>query len=694
MQTISAGDATKLAAYKRVNLKLYVGGAEIPVNIGSFTLTASVGNGDLSCGHSVASQVTFTVESKQLEWYLATHNDELIITHSGDSILARFDWRGATGCDLSVTWSVTAGTDYDLFTGRIETVTVAGGMATVVAKDALFWYGSEPLDISGMQSTVTAGTALTAIATAMGTTVDADTQTLVSGVSITDGFSSVSNKLNCSDAAGYVAGLFGGNAAIGRDGKLKIVQYTSSGFTSEPYSGECSAENRDYSVTGVSFNRTTTTKTTNADGTVSESSSPVTYSAGDGTLNLDNPLADQSAATRAYNALKTVTSRKGSFSYPMGIQIEPGDLITINSMDGTYPVAVCTHTLTIDGGVKSSDQSAGLGGLSRQSVPLTDQAEQDVSAYAPGRTGTLTKQVEELELELLKVKNLQAENATITSAKITELLADWANIGTAVINTLIANGVSAQWMKVTDSNGNIIFSADQNSHSVQMGGWTATKDELSSSGGGNTISLGNGQISANVVKLENSSSSTEMPTLAFYPRGDNTPMLSIAASGNSMAGYWASFYSPTDLTLDSNTALVLQGGAGSGPSGYSGVTIMGTCNHWGGIYPGSTESYSLGSSSLRWNNIYAKSVNIGGYPAVAKLTKTVSGSTSSSGNISLGLNGNYGILSVRRTDSSAICYPYWLTSGSLWYCHLTTSVASPTAITSTAVTLEVDYYAK
>ena len=167
------------------------------------------------------------------------------------------------------------------------------------------------------------------------------------------------------------------------------------------------------------------------------------------------------------------------------------------------------------------------------------------------------------------------EQLKVHRAEIEQLLADWANIGTAIIDTLIAEGISAQWMKVTDSSGNVIFSADQDSHSVKIGGWTATKDKLSSSGGGNTIALGSGQITANVIKLENSSSTDQMPTMSFYPRNGSNSMLDISAYGSSTAGYSSQLYSPTDLILRSPTGIILIAGTGQGPSGYGGVGIEG-----------------------------------------------------------------------------------------------------------------------
>lgn len=200
-------------------------------------------------------------------------------------------------------------------------------------------------------------------------------------------------------------------------------------------------------------------------------------------------------------------------------------------------------------------------------------------------------------------------------------------------------------------------------------------------------------ISANVVKLENSSNTEQMPTMSFYTRNGSSPMFDIAAYGTGMSGYGARLHSPTDLVLDSETALILQGGSGNGPSGYRGVTMEGYTEHYGNVAPGTSGSYNLGSSSLRWGTVYANAVDIGGYPAVARRTKTVTGTTNSSGNIALNLAvADYGVLCVYRSDATSICTPYYPTTVTGWYVHVTTTAGA--AVTSTSVTLVVDYYAK
>ena len=242
------------------------------------------------------------------------------------------------------------------------------------------------------------------------------------------------------------------------------------------------------------------------------------------------------------------------------------------------------------------------------------------------------------------------------------------------------------------------------------------------------------EIYAAEVKVINTSGSG-MPTMGFYPMNGSTAMLSLYASpaaegGSSMGGYYSTVSSPTDLALRSSRAIILSGTENPGPAGYTGVAVEGEFSVWGGpltlkgnFLPSAENAYDIGSSddrwryiysgtvnvagnvrpeatgtrylglaAYRWKNIYTDAVNIGGNPAVAKRTKTVSGTTSANANISLGLNSNYGILSVRNTAANHVCIPY-CTTGGAWYAKVA-AISNLDPAANTAVTLEVDYYAK
>lgn len=483
MQTISSEESNLLKAYNPVHLHLYISGALIPSELGRFNLTASVGDEETSCGNSVSSILQIETVAEQVVRALATQSGYLVNAQTGETIITTFNWsqqygataivpiiatqsgyalttqtgevisvqfvwKKLTGTGIKITWDVDGETEHNLFQGRIEKVTIAGGKATITAQDEIFWNGSKPFaKQSNFQSDVVASDVFGVIADTMKVPVNQSTESLLSSVTISGGFSSCRDTLPCCQAAGYIAALVGGNAVINRDGELAVVKYHAVDFETEPYSGEASAENVDYVVSGIGFARTYVDRTTNPDGTISESERRVIYQDGDGSLEMENPLADVGAAERAYAALRSFASRKGSFSFPMGIELEPGDLITVHSMDGDYPVAINTIEFSIDGGVRTTVHGGGqlypngvngtvaeepllrgnLRGVKSASSARTvgdGSSGTATEVQTTGRPGPITQRLNSLEEEVRRVKNLQAENAEIVSAKIQNLFAE------------------------------------------------------------------------------------------------------------------------------------------------------------------------------------------------------------------------------------------------------------------------------
>lgn len=143
----------------------------------------------------------------------------------------------------------------------------------------------------------------------------------------------------------------------------------------------------------------------NEDGTSSEEELVTEYGAGDGTLMVSNPLADQAAADRAFTALDSIHFRPGAYSFPGGLLLEPGDLITVHSMDGSYTVACVMLSMSFDGGVKTSVSCGGA-------VP------------EGGAQGAINQALATLYADFARLRTLVAENAQIVSAKISHLTSD------------------------------------------------------------------------------------------------------------------------------------------------------------------------------------------------------------------------------------------------------------------------------
>lgn len=590
MQTISSAELSLLESYSPVHLHLYVGGTEIPAKLSTFNLTSAVGDEALNCGNSVASVMQVGAVAEEIYRGLVTRDGKEIVTRLGEQIMAKFLWSGLVGSTIGITWDVDGSTEYNLFQGKIEKCVVNSGRAQITAQDELFWNGSKLFaGQSNYQTTVSAQTVLETIASEMGVTLNAATSSLASGVSIYNGFSSCRDQLQLYQAAGYVAGILGGNAVINRDGELAVVRYATASFSTEVYQGGSSAENENYAPSGVRFVRQITTRITNADGTISESDTIATYSAGDGSVEMENPLANKAAATRAFNALRTISSRKGTYSFPMGIQLEPGDVITVTTMDGTYPVAIVSQQLDIDGGVKSTVRGAGQmypngvnGTMTNTYTPTRnlmrsarllgetadEEDEPDTDAdeiFVPGRVGPVTQRLNSLELEMLKVKNLQAENAEITNANIQNIKAGNIDVDALFAKDIMATGSfqvnNGVWKLVQDTEGLTLESEASTGSLPSYGRLVAW------------------QSGCRMEVVQEASGAIK--NYGFLCNGGLTPAASMYAGQNGIT-VWEQVGTATDAT----------------------VAIDGSTKILGDVVPALSSEYSLGSTSLRWNYIY------------------------------------------------------------------------------------------
>lgn len=594
MQTISSADLSLLESYSPVHLHLYVGGTEIPAKLSTFNLTTAVGDEALNCGNSVASVMQVGAVAEEIYRGLVTRDGKEIVTCLGEQIMAKFLWNGLVGSTIGITWDVDGSTEYNLFQGKIEKCVVNSGRAQITAQDELFWNGSRLFaGQRNYQTTVSAQTVLETIASEMGVTLNAATSSLASDVSIYNGFGSCRDQLQLYQAAGYVAGILGGNAVINRDGELAVVRYATTSFSTEVYQGGSSAENENYAPSGVRFVRQITTRITNADGTISESDTIATYSAGDGSVEMENPLANKVAATRAYNALRSISSRKGTYSFPMGIQLEPGDVITVTTMDGTYPVAIVSQQLDIDGGVKSTVRGAGQmypngvnGTMTNTYTPtrnsmrsarlLGDTADEedepDTDAdeiFVPGHVGPVTQRLNSLELEMLKVKNLQAENAEITNANIQNIKAGNIDVDALLAQDATVTGQfevdNGSWQLLVDGTGFYLRRVTtQNSYAY------LTNKEL-------------------IFTTEQMGITGTLPP--YVDVGYFNTMFLCAGATTLATGLDSKLYVQGDT-------IFLQGSPNGTAARDCIVDVQGSMN------PNITAAFSLGATSQRWNYIY------------------------------------------------------------------------------------------
>lgn len=377
MQIVSNEVKSLLEHYAKVTLAVYIDGNLLECGISGAEYTPSCGSAEaFSIGNACAAGWKVSLAA------------------------ARPDLKGRR---IYVTWKVN-GTEYPLFTGQVEESKVTAGRTVVEAWDDMYYGGSKAFIPSAvMYDEIDAAEVFSALAEAIGVSVEQETLDTLSGIMVT-GLGALTEKSN-SAVAGYIAGLIGGNAIMTRSGLLAIRLLSKTGWETEPYSGGASAENNDFYVTGITLQREGIAITRNADGTTGEESQTVEFAAGDGTLMLSNPLADQAAADRVFETLESLVFRPGSYSFPGGILLDPGDIITVKSMDGSYSVAAVVITMTFDGGVKTSVSCGG-------------------TVKSGGAAGTINQALQALTADFARLRQLVAENATIVSARITKLSAD------------------------------------------------------------------------------------------------------------------------------------------------------------------------------------------------------------------------------------------------------------------------------
>lgn len=379
MQKVSDNVRLLLDRYAKITLAAYLDGAPIKANVGTCEVSYACGDAAaFSFGNACATQLSISLAASM---------------------------PGIKGKKLRVTWAVD-GTEYPLFDGKVEAAPITAGRTQVEAWDAMYYGGSDAfVPTWALQQSVDAAAAFSQIASAMGVTAAPDALERLAGITISGGLGHLAEETSNSAVVGYIAGLVGGNAMINRAGQLTVRLIQPVDYETQPYSGGASALGENFSVAGITLQREEIVTVPNEDGTSGEQELITEYGAGDGTLMVSNPLADQAAADRAFATLDGLSFRPGNYSFPGGLLLEPGDLITVHSMDGSYAVACIMLSMSFDGGVKTSTSCGGY-------------------AQEGGSQGAINQALATLYADFARLRTLVAENAQIVSAKISHLTSD------------------------------------------------------------------------------------------------------------------------------------------------------------------------------------------------------------------------------------------------------------------------------
>lgn len=370
MQSVSDDIKQLVDSYAKVTLAVYIDGQKLVTGIGEASYSAAcAGDDEFSFGNACAASMNITLAAS--------------LTVAKESL-------------FKVTWSVDE-TEFPLFTGKVKNAKTSAGRTSVEAWDDMYYAGSDSFVApSDLLTDCDAAAAWTAVASAMGVEPELATLTMLDGITITGGFADIASDATNSAVAGHIAGLVGGNALMTRAGLLAIRQYTAVDWRTEPYSGGANAESEDFAVTGITLQRE------EADSTNSGQTETSEYSAGDGSLLLANPLADQAAADRAYASLQTLSFRPGDYAFPGGLLLEPGDVFKVVSMDGTYDVAIGSISFSFDGGVRASVSSGGAedGGGSPGNINQTLKALFSKTTDLEGRYAQLRQTAGKVAVEV------------------------------------------------------------------------------------------------------------------------------------------------------------------------------------------------------------------------------------------------------------------------------------------------------
>lgn len=383
MQIINVEDESLLRNYAPITLIVDIGGSPGNFHTNSIQLNSACGDEDaFSFGNACATTVSTTIDG--------------VYPDIKDEV-------------LRIRWSVRNTQSYSLFNGWVTQVEISAGKTTIRAGDAMIVRGGNPMYISDrMRDHMTAEEGWIAVASQLDCFYSQDDANRLSAIGILNGFSSLPEEVSISAVAGYLAGLVGCNAVIDREGYLRLTgpsAASQTGSTFQGYSGGNTTNDKMFEVSGITMERTDLVTVRAEDGSISQEEQLSVYSAGDGSLLVKNPLADQVTADLAWENLEGLSFQPGRYTFPQGLQVEPGDRVRVQTLEGYQSIVAMTVSHNIDGGVRTT---AACGGWPESG----------------GTAGQINQALKTLSAEFAKVRKLIAENAEIVNARIDNLRAE------------------------------------------------------------------------------------------------------------------------------------------------------------------------------------------------------------------------------------------------------------------------------
>lgn len=224
------------------------------------------------------------------------------------------------------------------------------------------------------------------------------------------------------EAIGYVAGLYGKFAIFNRAGQLEFRWYESEMEIPLKKMFSFERNEQDYEVQKV----------------VGSSDSNTSYTAGSGNhgISYSNPFLTKEIVNQIYSSKHGFSYRGGTVTFLGDCRIDPWDMLQVTDLQGNiYKIPAMQITHEIDGGLTTT---------------ITAEAEEE--DVEDSFSGPATKAMERTFAELLLVNKLVATKASIeyleaNYIKTSELDAVQANIETAVITNLQGKFATIEYIK-------------------------------------------------------------------------------------------------------------------------------------------------------------------------------------------------------------------------------------------------------
>ena len=255
------------------------------------------------------------------------------------------------------------------------------------------------------------------------------------------------------EAIGYVAGLYGKFAIFNRAGQLEFRWYESEMEIPLKKMFSFERNEQDYEVQKV----------------VGSSDSNTSYTAGSGNhgISYSNPFLTQEIVNQIYSSKHGFSYRGGTITFLGDCRIDPWDMLQCSDLQGNiYKIPAMQITHEIDGGLTTT---------------ITAEAEEE--DVEDSFSGPATKAMERTFAELLLVNKLVATKASIeyleaNYIKTSELDAVQANIETAVITNLQGKFATIEYIKANYATIGNLSAANAKIDTLEATALTASSAEI------------------------------------------------------------------------------------------------------------------------------------------------------------------------------------------------------------------------